>query len=193
MDCVKPFGKATGMCSAKGDWVWDPVRWKKCTRCAMWHSNRFIPPEFWRQDWGTRSPTEERFKAGIIVLRGNSVWMTQSYNSCYGFPKGEKERDETVETCAKREFLEETGCAFNCELDQCVSLRTQIENITYVFFVARVPLSFEMSTFPIDDIEITSCGWVDLGDVHKLKLSKAVRRVLCTLQTFKGILFSSRA
>lgn len=172
----KPRGKATGM-FINGEWVWDCVSWSKC-HCGLWHSNRFIPQDFWNQKWKKPS-NKNRKKVGVILIKDKKyLWVTQSYHKCYGFPKGEKELNETVEECAKREFKEETGCSIqNVELSNCIVVRTSIENIQYIFYCIHVPGNFELGTFPEDDVEITSCGWVSIENVDNLKLSKAIKRI----------------
>ncbi len=173
----RPIGKASGYVTFNNKWHWQDVRWKKC-HCGLWHSNRFIPPKFWQQKWNVQENCDRK-KVGVILVRNKThIWVTQSYHNCYGFPKGEKEINETVEECAKREFLEETGCSIEkVKLSDCIVIKTMIENIQYIFYIIHVPSTFELVTFPIDDVEITSCGWVPVNDVDKLKLSKAIRRV----------------
>ena len=158
-------------------WEWEKVTWKKCNHCGFYHSNRFIPDEFWEREWVITEKFRE--KVGVILLRGNQqMWITESYHNCYGFPKGEKERDETLENCAKREFKEETGHSIdNINLNKCLKFTTSIENITYIFYVVHVPFRFDLEHFPEDDVEITSCGWVEVKDVGRLKLSKAIRKI----------------
>ena len=172
----RPKGKATGH-ETNTLWEWQKARWIKC-HCGFWHSNRFIPHEFWNQNW--KLPNENnRKKVGIILIKDKShIWITQSYHNCYGFPKGEKEQSETIEQCAKREFFEETGYNIDkVNLSNCFSIRTNMENIQYIFYVISVSENFEMNTFPIDDVEITSFGWVHIDNIASLKLSKAVRKI----------------
>ena len=158
-------------------WVWDKVKWSKCDYCGFYHSNRKIPDEFWEREW--ISTVKFREKVGIILIKGNKhIWITESYHNCYGFPKGEKEQGETTEECAKREFKEETGHSIdNINLSKCLQVTTSIDNITYIFYVVHVPGHFELEHFPEDDVEITSCGWMDIEGVSKLKLSKAIRKI----------------
>lgn len=173
----KPPGKATGVKLNSKQWQWQGVSWIKC-HCGLWHSNRYIPSDFWNQNWESRIG-HNRKKVGVILIRNKKqIWVTQSYHRCYGFPKGEKEIHETVEECAKREFKEETGCSIDkIKLSDCIVIRTGIEEIQYIFYIIHVPSSFELFTFPIDDVEITSCGWVDIKKIDNLKLSKGIRRV----------------
>ena len=172
---IKPYGRASGFLK-ENKWKWQKPQWTKC-HCGLWHSNRYIPRSYWNQNWEVK--THKRKKVGVILVRDKKeLWITQSYHNCYGFPKGEKEQEETVEECAKREFKEETGCSIdNLTLSNHMVIRTGMENIQYIFYIVHVPETFELSSFPIDDVEITSCGWVNIKIVGNLKLSKAVRRI----------------
>jgi|688.fasta_scaffold01586_28 8-oxo-dGTP pyrophosphatase MutT (NUDIX family) len=159
-------------------WKWNSVKWTECKYCGFFHSDRQIPDSYWDREWITAPYHRE--KVGIVLVKNNThLWVTESYHNCYGFPKGEKEENESITDCAKREFYEETGndSIKNINLDKCMKLSTSIENITYIFFVVHVPKSFEISQKPIDDVEITSFGWKHIRDVGKLKLSKAIRRI----------------
>lgn len=176
--CIRPKGRAGGFKNSDTNiWNWKKPKWKRC-HCGMWHSNRYIPRHFWTQNWEIKST--KRQKVGVILVRDKKeLWMTQSYHGYYGFPKGEKEQEETVENCAKREFKEETGCSIdNYTLKKCMVIKTGLgENIQYIFYIIHVPREFELYTFPEDDVEITSFGWVRIEDIDKLRLSKAIRRV----------------
>lgn len=175
MNCRKPYGRASGLCDTNGLWNWKNVEWVKC-HCGLWHSNRFIPRDFWQQKWEVK--TKDRTKAGVMLIRDNTqLWVTQSYHKCFGFPKGEKESDETIEECAKREFLEETGYSID-DMNLSDYIATNIENIQYIFYIIHVPKSFELSTFPVDDVEITSCGWINMKCIENMNLSKAIKRIL---------------
>lgn len=175
--CEKPLGFSSGF-KKKSKWYWSRTNWRKC-HCGLWHSNRHIPREFWNQKWEKR-PHHNRQKAGVILVRDfKELWVTQSYNRCYGFPKGEKEKGETLEICAKREFLEETGLNIDkLDLSKFNQVRTFIENVEYVYYVIHVPREFDILTFPTDDVEITSFGWTKIDNIGRLNLSKAVRRIL---------------
>ena len=178
MFCInsKKNNTASGI-KIKNKWNWEKVIWEKCDNCNLYHSNRIIPNEYFDREWDTTTLT--RYKVGIILLRSDqNVLITESYNNCYGFPKGEKEPNESIQECAKREFKEETGmCIDHIKLDDCKKLTTNIENINYVFFVVRVSNFFKLEKYPIDDVEITSFGWKNIEDLAKYKLSKAIRKI----------------
>lgn len=175
--CQKPIGFASGF-KKNSKWSWTPAKWVHC-RCGLWHSNRFIPKDFWNQKWTPRVQIGRR-KAGVILVRDfKEFWITQSYNRCYGFPKGECEIGETLEECAKREFKEETGLNIDrLDMSKFQQVRTFIENVEYVYFVIHVPREFDILAFPPDDVEITSFGWVGVSNIKSLVLSKAVRKIL---------------
>jgi 8-oxo-dGTP pyrophosphatase MutT (NUDIX family) len=161
----------------KNIWEWDEVTWEKCNICNLYHSNRKIPQEYWNREWGVS--TQTRYKVGIILLRSDqNVLITESYNNCYGFPKGEKDFGESIHDCAKREFKEETGESIDfIDLNKCDEVVTSIENINYVFYVVRVSNFFKLDKFPVDDVEITSFGWININDLSRYKLSKAIRKI----------------
>ena len=180
--CNKPIGIASGFKDNDNNWIWKKVKWKKCNHCGMWHSNRFIPNVFWNQNWIVK---ENRQKVGIIVIRDKKeIWMTQCYHNCYGPPKGEREENETIKECALREFKEETGMkSFNYNLRD--SLTTKIEDVEYIFYIVHVPKEFEILTNPTDDVEITSYGWMNIKNLHKYKLSQAIKQIFFLLEDSK--------
>jgi len=173
----QPLGFSSGF-NKNGKWVWDKASWTKCS-CGLHHSNRFIPRVFWEQDWVITKQLNRK-KAGIILIRDfHEIWITQSYHKCYGFPKGEKEENETIEQCAKREFLEETGTnIYNISLDDKYVINTYIEDVEYVFYIIHVNKHFDLVTVPIDDVEITSFGWISITRLKTLILSKAMKNIL---------------
>lgn len=172
---IRPYGKAKGFKNKDGKFIWEKPSWVKC-HCGLWHSNRYIPYCFWKQNW-ILSKEKNRKKAGIIIIRNNKeVWITQSYHKCWGFPKGEKEKTETIEDCAKREFLEETGMNISdVDLSSCKMISIYISDVEYIFYIYHVNDDFDIVSFPIDDVEITSCGWINIKQLDNLKLSKVVR------------------
>jgi hypothetical protein len=54
-------------------------------------------------------------------------------------------------------------------------LSMYIEEVEYIFYIMNVGSSFNIQTFPVDDVEITSFGWVKLRDIFQLKVSKSVK------------------
>ena len=66
----------------------------------------------------------------------------------------------------------------NLNLRGFVQIRTYIENVEYVYFIIHVPPEFNINTKPLDDVEITSYGWVRFDRINDLYLSKAVKKIL---------------
>lgn len=181
--CSRPKFKARYKCEAengfesehKPNYTWEPARWVICEKCGMHHSNREIPKGYMTSgNWKVRKGP--RKKVGIILVRNHKeVWMIQSYGNCFGFPKGEKEDNETEAECAVREFREETGWNLNVDLKKSKYLTHKIENILYMFYVVHVGREFDITTLPEDDVEITTFGWCKLTEIPNLKLSKVGR------------------
>ena len=173
---IYPPGTATGYTEDRENFKWETVEWGKCP-CGLWHSNRVIPDSFWNKKWTGKK--KQREKVGVILFKDNrELWVTQSYNNCFGFPKGEKESDETPIVGAAREFYEETGTKIQIEtLKKCKKINAKIRDIFYTFYIWNVPKSFELTTYPLDDVEITSCGWIDISNIGSLRLSKAIQKI----------------
>lgn len=192
-----PARTSGGICLPHGgetkseDWVWDPVEWSKCETCKMFHSNRMIPDEYWNRNWKIEP---KKNTAGVIliktvVINGANVdmfWMVQSYHNSYGFPKGKMEKGETSKQAAEREFYEETGTVIN--LDKCMEMRQTITSMRkntkkiISFFVKRVPVDFDITTFPKSDHEITSFGWV--SDTKNIRLNKVSQDMIDKLNNY---------
>jgi len=154
---------------------WDRVTWTKCS-CGLYHSNRDIPPEFWKRKWKKK---KKREKVGIMIIKNNYIWVTQSYNKCFGFPKGEKEHGETDEDTCIREFKEETGSIIDKKfLKDSQKIVIKVRDIKYTFFVLFVKNDFSINTTPEDDVEITSFGWKNINNIYDLHLSKAIKKTL---------------
>ncbi len=62
---------------------------------------------------GSQSPKHPRVGVGCVVQRNGKILLGKRKGShavgCWGFPGGHLEFGESVEECAKRELLEETG------------------------------------------------------------------------------------
>ena len=161
--------KASGK-KIKNHFYWEDVTWKKC-KCGLVHSNRSIPPEFWRRKWVKKAKRE---KVGIMLIKKDSIWVTQSYNKCFGFPKGEKEEGETDKETCVREFKEETGSTITQEdLSDDLKIVTRVRDIKYTFFILYVNSDYEINTLPEDDVEITTFGWKKLNNIFEIHLSKS--------------------
>ena len=174
--------KASGQ-KVKNHFHWDKVTWRKCS-CGLYHSNREIPSEFWKRKWKKK---KKREKVGIMIVKNDYIWVTQSYNKCFGFPKGEKEQGESDKDTCIREFKEETGGTIDEKsLKDAEKICIKVRDIKYTFFVLFVDNYFNINTTPEDDVEITSFGWKKLDEIYNLHLSKAIKK---TLKVFFNTLY----
>ena len=94
-----PQDKKSGVLTQSG-WEWEKADWKNC-RCGLFHSNRDVPDVFWDK-WRNMEPEPTlpdgrpkvmSHSAGVILVKGDNVWVTQAYSNCYGFIKGSYEPD----------------------------------------------------------------------------------------------------
>ena len=60
--------KASGK-KIKNHFYWEEVTWKKCS-CGLVHSNRSIPPEFWKRKWVKKAKRE---KVGIMIIKEDKI------------------------------------------------------------------------------------------------------------------------
>ena len=171
---VKFTHKASGK-KVNNHFVWEKVTWVKC-KCGLYHSNREIPPIFWKRKWNKKTKRE---KVGTMLIKNDMIWITQSYNKCFGFPKGEKEHGETDKDTCIREFKEETGGIITKEqLNDIDKIVTKVRDIKYTFFIVKVEDDFEINTYPEDDVEITTFGWKKINNIFDIYLSKAIKKTL---------------
>lgn len=119
-------------------------------------------------------PFEKR-KAGVFVCCGNKVLLTQSYNNCWGIPKGHMElSDTTTKICAERELKEETGLditlndndLYRIVLDNCYVYRIYIENMDII------------NLENLNYLESTGIGWIDLECAFDLNLNALTKKIL---------------
>ena len=171
------------------DWMWDKVDWSKCGVCGMFHSNRLIPDEYWTKNWNIEP---KKNTAGVVLIKTvringinvDKFWMVQSYHNSYGFPKGKVEKNESSKQAAEREFYEETGTTIN--LDKCMEMRQTTTKTDKVisFFIKRVPSTYNITTVPKSDHEITSFGWVNDYNLKYTKLNKVSQDIIDLMYRF---------
>jgi ADP-ribose pyrophosphatase YjhB (NUDIX family) len=163
---MKPPGERSKM-SEKADWV-------KC-RCGMFHSNRVIPSDYWKKYKYT--PRKATHNCGVVLRRGDDIFLVQTYNNYFGLPKGSvKNNREPFLRCALRELYEDTS-KYNKPKE--ILIRLQYMNVTYIFFVFDVNPSFDINTKPVDDMEITSFGWMNINEIRSSRnVSKITQMVV---------------
>jgi 8-oxo-dGTP pyrophosphatase MutT (NUDIX family) len=158
-------------------WVWGKVNWIKCKRCSMYHSNRILPQDYLDGDWGVGVYTKT--KVGIVLVRNGYVFMTETYHTSIGFPKGEKEPNESIEACAEREFHEESGTKVKLSDYKHKKITLNIYNVTYIFYVVQANIAIE--TRPMDTKEITSYGWFNARNIRNISNISNVSRIVLGL------------
>jgi 8-oxo-dGTP pyrophosphatase MutT (NUDIX family) len=150
----------------------DKIAWEKCW-CGLYHSNRVLPSDYFSKY--LKSPEPVKYNCGIILRRLDEIFVVQSYNNYYGFPKGSvNHKTEDFKVCALREFYEETGHILDLgkhEYKQII-IKNDSTGVKYIFFIVTVGPSFEIDTKPIDNMEITSFGWKKKSDLLGMKISK---------------------
>lgn len=119
-------------------------------------------------------PFEKR-KAGVFVCCGNKVLLTQSYNNCWGIPKGQMEPfDQTTKMCAERELKEETGLIvvlndndlYRIILDNCYIYKISVENVNII------------DIQNLENLDSTGIGWVDIECASDFNLNFLTRKIL---------------
>jgi 8-oxo-dGTP pyrophosphatase MutT (NUDIX family) len=152
----------------------DKIDWVKCW-CGMYHSNREIPSDYWSKYAGISENNTVKHNCGIILKKEKELFVVQSYNNYYGFPKGSIHgKHESFKDCALREFYEETGHMLDLSKHEYtkIVLKNEITKVTYIFFVVTVCSDFEIDTKPIDNMEITSFGWILKSELTNMRISK---------------------
>ncbi len=186
------------------EWEWDPVEWKpkETPFFKGYLSNRHIPGEYFNYDYWVPPGTKRKRRnvAGCIILRppkittphcaihninDYEVLVVQCYNNKFGFPKGKCDDGESFIDAAMREFKEETGTDIQLSKhkDKLYTITFKEYNKDVVFYVKIVPSDFEITSFPIADVEITAFGWVKLSDIHHLKLADLTKKLIRRLKT----------
>lgn len=126
------------------------------------------------EDRKTPYPFEKR-KAGVYVCCNDKVLLTQSYNKCWGIPKGQMElSDDTPKICAERELMEETGLRINLEdkdlyriiLDNCYIYKINVERMDVV------------DVNNLAELDSTGIGWVSTECAFDLNLNFLTKKIL---------------
>jgi 8-oxo-dGTP pyrophosphatase MutT (NUDIX family) len=133
-----------------------------------------ILSKFKQKNYDAPYPFEKR-KAGVLVCCGTKVLLTQSYNSCWGIPKGKMELfDSSTKSCAERELKEETGLVITLEdkdlyriiLDNCYVYRIFVENMDII------------NVNNLANLDSTGIGWVDFECAFDFNINFLTRKIL---------------
>jgi 8-oxo-dGTP diphosphatase len=96
----------------------------------------------------------------------------------WSFPKGKLEPDESFESCARREVLEETG--LRCRLGRFVGHTEYRDRKDRPKVVAYWLMQPESGEFRVND-EVDELRWVDLGTAQRLLSYVRDRELLIVL------------
>lgn len=117
---------------------------------------------------------KKRIRSGTIILnfKDKKVLLIQSYGSFWGLPKGHIEENETIEDCAIRETLEETGI----QLKQTDLKRSYtVFNGDGVYYVVDgTQLNFDANQINNHSGEITGINWICMRCLNSLIQSKQI-------------------
>jgi 8-oxo-dGTP pyrophosphatase MutT (NUDIX family) len=120
-----------------------------------------------------KQPFEKR-KAGVFIFCGKKILLTQSYNNCWGIPKGRMEPfDSSIKECAERELIEETGFRLSLTDNDLYKI---LENC-YVFKI-NVKSMDVIPLENLDELDSTGLGWVDINCAHDFNLNFLTKKLL---------------
>lgn len=104
----------------------------------------------------------KQMKAGVFIYdpERNVVLLVQSRYDKWGSPKGTKEAtDETVESCAIREVLEETG--IQLKMDEILSAKKYVIDRSTYFYLEKSSIQYPCDIIVNDvDNDATGIGWI---------------------------------
>jgi len=104
----------------------------------------------------------------LLVVKGNG-------SGIYSFPKGKQNEDETIETCAVREVMEETGININ-ENELIDKKKCKIGSNTY--FLLEVNEN-DYQSFNIKDTrEVCEVSWKTVEELKHINCNKDIRNIL---------------
>ena len=104
----------------------------------------------------------------LLVVKGNG-------SGIYSFPKGRQNDNESVETCAVREVMEETGIHVS-EQELLDKKKCKIGKNTY--FILEVDED-DYQTFNIKDTrEVSEVSWKTIDELKTINCNKDIRNIL---------------
>jgi 8-oxo-dGTP pyrophosphatase MutT (NUDIX family) len=108
-------------------------------------------------------------RAGIVAVRQDTVLMTRQYrflpnSEGWEIPGGTVSENETPETAARRECLEETGveCGKLEPLGQYLPGLDNVDNLTSLFLCTDIR---ELGAFRPDEAEVVAIAWRPIVEV----------------------------
>jgi 8-oxo-dGTP pyrophosphatase MutT (NUDIX family) len=116
-----------------------------------------------------RRSTADRFEVAVVHRPFRIDWS---------FPKGKCEPDETLEECAVREVLEETG--FHCRMGPTVGRTEYIDRKERPKVVVYWLMQRESGIFTPGD-EVDEVRWVEVGEAEELLTYDRDRELLPAL------------
>lgn len=121
----------------------------------------------------------KRDKTGVIIINAeNKILLSQSYNGCWGVPKGSKEPFENFEEAAIRETKEETGILVPYECFEYSRAHVYVlHKHVFVMFMLKLKNKGPMAAKNphLLGTESTGCGWINLNCLHTLHKQKKIR------------------
>lgn len=122
-------------------------------------------------------PFEKR-KAGVFVSCGEKVLLTQSYNNCWGIPKGQMEPyDLDTKICAERELKEETGLEITLNDHDLYKI---ILNNYYIYKINIDNMNI-INLENLPNLDSTGIGWVNIECAFDLNINFLTRKILMNL------------
>lgn len=115
--------------------------------------------------------------AGIIVIDGDKTVLVCTSNGNYSFPKGKRNKGETIIDAAHRELNEETGLSKeNIEIIDSFTIdeTSNKGNVAIRYFVATLIKKQDKLTF--DPSELEKSEWITMDNAYKLEKFKNRRK-----------------
>lgn len=131
-------------------------------------------------------------KSGIVVIDSdNKILISQSYNHCWGIPKGSMEPHENCREASIRETLEETGLDLS-EYMHASKLHVFVffNNVHAIFFIKLNKKGPKVSHPSFLNTESTGCGWININCLQYLYMKKRIKVNRITKLIINKILFN---